>query len=180
MKIEESHVTKLLLTELDGLDPVTVIVENYEPGKGRIIIECYGKTWSNYWGGMSNMTLENFFRTAGLDYLVEKLAPEIEGSVLDEGQALIDAAKAQVQELRDYGDIDDEEVYELNRRIDDYLWDGINESDNRELLYKLFGDDWWIHLPETTNHEYAYICRIVEAVKAAFEKQAEQEALRAP
>ncbi len=45
MRIEQSTVTKLTLTEIDGLDPVTVILENHAPGKGKIIIECYGEVW---------------------------------------------------------------------------------------------------------------------------------------
>ena len=48
MKLETSTVTKLQLTELNNLDPISVILENYEPGKGKIIIECCGKSWSSF------------------------------------------------------------------------------------------------------------------------------------
>ncbi len=52
MKIETSTVTKLTITEVARLDPITVILEDIEPRKGKIIIECYGKSWSSYWGGL--------------------------------------------------------------------------------------------------------------------------------
>lgn len=41
MKISVSQVTKLTLTELDRLYPVTVILEDMGPRQGKIIIECY-------------------------------------------------------------------------------------------------------------------------------------------
>ena len=55
MKTESMQVIKIILTDLDRLDPVTVIAEDIEQGIGEITITCYGKAWTAYWGGMGAM-----------------------------------------------------------------------------------------------------------------------------
>ena len=176
MKIKISNPTKYTLTELDGLDPISIIVENFEPGKGKIIIECYGQAWSNYWGAMSGKTIQEFFLTASNDYLVEKLDYRLEATVPDDGPALLECAKAQIKVLYDERDLEKDEAENLLHEVEAYLPYGIEE--NALLLDRIFGDDWWIYLPTKPNHEYVYLCRIVDAVRECFRKGAEQEALR--
>ena len=67
MKIEASKVTKLLISEVQGLDPITVFLEDYEPGKGKITVSCWGKSWTAYWGGMRHTM--PFHPTWELEYL---------------------------------------------------------------------------------------------------------------
>ncbi|MEW7987911.1 MAG: hypothetical protein AB2799_19160 [Candidatus Thiodiazotropha sp.] len=51
MNIEKRRTETYILTNLGTLDPVTVYVTNYQQGKGKIVIECFGDVWANYWGG---------------------------------------------------------------------------------------------------------------------------------
>lgn len=51
MKVELSLITKVRITEVKNLDLINVTLDDITPGKGRIMIECYGKSWSSYWGG---------------------------------------------------------------------------------------------------------------------------------
>ncbi len=74
MKIEQSMTKKLVLTNLERLDPVTVFIEDFEPGKGRITMCCYGQSWTSYWGGMSGDDIATFFCRAPDDYLVDNLS----------------------------------------------------------------------------------------------------------
>lgn len=83
MKIEKSKIEKLKITEAKNLDPVSVYLEDFEPGKGKIIIECYGKSWSSYWGAMSGRTISEFFFDANNDYLACKLANGIQSRVYE-------------------------------------------------------------------------------------------------
>jgi hypothetical protein len=55
-------------------DPITVFFQDFEPGKGRMVMECYGQAWASYWGAMGNHTVRDFVKTAGPDYLVNKLS----------------------------------------------------------------------------------------------------------
>jgi len=76
MKIETNTVKSLKISEVDGLDLINVYLEDIAPGKGRIIIECYGKVWSNYWGAMGeNRTIDQFFIEAPTDYIIQKIDP---------------------------------------------------------------------------------------------------------
>ncbi|ENA1584359.1 hypothetical protein ABFW48_003508, partial [Salmonella enterica] len=52
MKVEKIDVLSFVLTDLERLDPVRVMIENYEPGKGRVTITCYGKAWTAAWFAM--------------------------------------------------------------------------------------------------------------------------------
>ena len=73
MKLETTQITKLTLSELERLDPVSVMLEDIEPRKGKITIECYGEAWCGYWDNMGELTVAEFFCWCGEQYLVEKL-----------------------------------------------------------------------------------------------------------
>ena len=60
MKIAEKTLRQLEISEVPNLDPIRVTMEDIEPRKGRINIECYGKAWASYWGGMGDRTIAEF------------------------------------------------------------------------------------------------------------------------
>jgi hypothetical protein len=69
----EMTVECLVIPERDGLDTITVFWQNFELGKGRVVIECWGCAWASYFGGMGNKTIQQFFSMASNGYLVNKL-----------------------------------------------------------------------------------------------------------
>lgn len=73
MKITAKPCTMLVVDDLLQLphrvDPVRIITENFEPGKGRIILVCYDAAWVGYWGSMGGSTVEEFFMRCDSDYL---------------------------------------------------------------------------------------------------------------
>ena len=76
MNIAKSTTETMLITGAERLDPITVFTEDYEPGKGRITIVCWGQVWAatGYWGAMSGETIKQFFRASHPDYLLSTLA----------------------------------------------------------------------------------------------------------
>ena len=58
-----------------GLDPILVLLQDFELGKGRLIVECFGSAWSIYWGGMGEKTLRQFIVGADTNYIAGKLWP---------------------------------------------------------------------------------------------------------
>lgn len=64
MRIEQSVVTKLLISEAPNLDPITAFLDHFEPGKGKITVNCLDKSWTANWGGMSD-DVATFCRTTG-------------------------------------------------------------------------------------------------------------------
>ncbi len=61
------------LTDLRGLDPVTVYWQNISSGKGSVTILCYDMAWTAYFGAMSDRTIQQFFVDGDADYIVTKL-----------------------------------------------------------------------------------------------------------
>ncbi len=60
-----------------GLDSIRVIFQDAGPGRGRVIIECFGKAWGTYWGAMGNRTIKEFIKSCDADYLARNLCPAL-------------------------------------------------------------------------------------------------------
>lgn len=160
MEVEKSTVTKLKISNIDKLDPVTVILEDIGPRQGKIIIECYSESWASYWGGMGDRSIAEFFCSCGNDYLIGNLS-STRSTVTDE-DAIESDAKKRVCKLRRDG--------ELNRFFAREMFDDIGECgpdiiNNYKLLSDVYGDDWYHSLPSKKNPEYEYLERICDAVK---------------
>ena len=142
MKITKKSLTKLLLTELDNLDPVSVIVENFELGRGKIIIECFGESWASTWGAIGlDRNISQFFCDCSNDYLIKNLS-QVKRTITDFDK-INEAA----------------ETKNLARQNKD--------CPGYQVLEELYGCDWLYNLPEKTNPDYEYLWRIIDVVKKA-------------
>lgn len=136
MKATKTDITRVTLTELDRLDPVTLIMEDLGDFRGKLTIDCYGKAWTTYWGSMG-CNIAEFIASANVSYLVGSLS-DINSTVTD-----YDAISTAINDH-----CDEDSIH--------YQFD---------LLEETFGPDWRFSLPTASNHEYEYLCRIVSAVK---------------
>lgn len=73
MNITATTIKQLLIDGVPGLDPVRVMVENYEPGQGRITITCWGRAWTAAWFAMSGKSIEQFVAEAYPDYVLSNM-----------------------------------------------------------------------------------------------------------
>ena len=150
MKIIKTQVTQLKVSEIERLDLINVYLEDMVAGQGRIIIECYGQSWSSFWGAMGDRNISEFFVSCDEYYLSEKLAPKIRPKIYDIDQIRKDAEKKGIECWRD---------------------DPWNDHD---FLNQMYGGDmmeWSESLPKKPNFEYNYLCRIINAVKDALNVQ---------
>ena len=74
MKITNKPVEMLVIEDLPRLDPIRVVLENFDPGKGRIIIVCYDAAWVGYWGAMSGKSIQEFFVGCDAGYLASNMS----------------------------------------------------------------------------------------------------------
>lgn len=74
MKVEAIECVCLRISQVQALDPVTVVIRNLAPGEGSILIECYGEAWGAYWGAMGSSTLQEFFAKCDDHYLVNRFS----------------------------------------------------------------------------------------------------------
>ncbi|MDC5753598.1 hypothetical protein [Vibrio europaeus] len=173
MKIKQSTAIKLKLTDLDNLDPITVFVEDLSQGEGKITIECYGKSWSSYWGAMGGRTLSAFFVSCNDEYLVNNLAPQMTKYEPDY-DTFRQEMRLKVCEMRKDDIISKDlarELYDVEE-WDDYVTDNpyepiknpcsICEREFDELDFDGFD------VPEKMTTSYQYLMLIVGTVKEAF------------
>ncbi len=143
MKIEESKVIKLGLIELDRLDPVTVFLEDFSDGVGRITILCYGQAWSGFWGAMGeNNTIVDFVLSCDEHYIAKKIS-DTPGDIID------------------YDKISDDIGCDVDRDSMGFC--------NKQLT-EAYGNEWFMDLPLTGNPDYQYLCRIILAVQAGLKE----------
>ncbi|MDP3978380.1 MAG: hypothetical protein Q8P85_10370 [Pseudomonas sp.] len=202
MRIERSTVTKLLISELMNsehrLDPVTVFLEDLDnnnpdamrvSSRGKIIIECYGKSWSSYWGGMGGGTVAQFFCRCSAGYLAGCLAPQLDSSRYS-SDALVTLARKTIISRREgwrhrnheFSWLDKEECRRLYDRTEelegaDTLEQAINW--NGDLIGKIFDTtEPWHYANSATgpNPDYQYLCRIIAAVQEALRGEQQQAA----
>jgi len=168
MKIERMDVLAFTLTELERLDPVRVMIENYEPGKGRITITCYGKAWTGAWFAMGGDSVQDFIKRVSNEYLIRYFDPQLQSTVDDDNDANLAFVKGEILKLRRDQEIDADEargMWEEAEWAEDVK---ANCCDCRvgEKLLNLLGDDpWYAKWPSVPNHHYQYLDRIVNAVR---------------
>ncbi|MBO2684951.1 hypothetical protein [Shewanella algae] len=178
MKIESSMVRKLLITDVEQLDQITVYLENFDPGEGKITIECFGKSWSSYWPAMSGRTVEEFFVDIDNGYAIKNLCGSLRDTV-DDDVATEKMIKAKVIELRRSG--------QLSKQHAEWLYSEVTTAgdlrgsgcslDKPNACQVLFGCEWFeLDYPQMPNHKYTYMERICDAVRAALSQCQSQEA----
>lgn len=167
MKTQTSRVEKLMVTELDGLDPVAVYLEDQGEGKGKITITCYGKAWTAYWGAMG-CDIREFILSADNGYLINKLDSRIERRVMAYDKTASHARKAIIEQRRDRA---------ITKRLAREYWEkteameGVCCKDEIHehvgYLQEIAGPFWYENFPQEESSEYYHLNKIVAAVKEA-------------
>lgn len=172
MNVTRTTIERLEITGAENLDPIRVYLEDIGPGKGRINIECYGKSWATYWGAMGRETLSEFFCTCDEHYIAGKLSDtpsevfdpdglkdQLKRSLISERKKRLvsrSAARARFNAI-EYLSLPDNS---------NELW-GMSQQ-----MHELLGDEWWYSLPTKPNPDYTYLTKIIKTVQAALGGQA--------
>lgn len=148
MNTTKKETETYVLTDLDRLDPVTVYVTNYQPGQGKMVVECFGDAWAVYWGAMGDNNLQQFVLTCNNDYILNKMLKNTTQTDFDE---INDIAHKRDFLLCVTSDV------EITMAVD--------------MMTELFGPDWMLELPTCRTTEYKYLNRILNAIKSAFSNE---------
>lgn len=180
MKLTTSTVTKLRISDVPDMDLINAYLEDFHPGAGRIVIECYGKAWSAYWSHMGEWkTIRSFFVGCNPPYLMGKLAFDLPARVIDTSGIVAFCKKAMLKSRREKG-LGKDDAARCWEEIDLYMEDDMHiEQIPPHLMVDIFGDEWWGQLPTMENRDYFYLRKIVTAVQQALRiehDQAKQEA----
>lgn len=69
----EINVEYFVINDGPMIDPITVILKDNGNQSGKIIVECYGEAWTNYFSSFGSKTLRSFISKLTPEYLTEKL-----------------------------------------------------------------------------------------------------------
>ena len=73
IRIEPKQVEAFCIYGAHALDPITVMLQDFGTGSGKLVIECYGEAWAAYWGAMGEDNIREFVTRCDTDYIVGKL-----------------------------------------------------------------------------------------------------------
>jgi hypothetical protein len=164
MRVETSTVTKLTISEIVGLDPVCVILENFGPSRGQITVSCYGKSWTAFFGGCGDDGIASFIASVSADYLADKMHHGArEEWYMD--KAKDDAARS-ILEQRKRRDYSKQDARRLWNELESWPQNQQEAWAASARMQAVLGDEWWYAIPTRITHEYAYLLRVVEAAQA--------------
>lgn len=178
MKLTESTLRKLRITDVQGLDPIDVYLEDFGPGRGQLTINCYGKSWTTLWGAMGDThDLISFVRQCDPDYIANRFDSNVKREQFSSDALVTLAKKTVCDRRRGRGDgepLDAVEARDLYERIE-----GLEGSERidlcpPQLMSDLFGAEWWFACDRATepNPDYLYLCRIIGTVQEALSQMA--------
>ena len=172
MDIEQITALKLRITNVEALDPITVILEDLDVGKGKIIIECYGKSWSAFWPAMSDRTIAQFFTDCNADYLISNLCGPMDSTEPDYDAFLPKVRRHilgwrrinLISELaaRELYNIENWADYVPQHPYDDFKCPQLVPKSEFEIL-----DLHSVEIPTQPKSSYEYMVRIISAVQSA-------------
>lgn len=179
MKIQKERVTILRLTEVPGLDPIRVTLDDIGPGQGRINIECCGEAWASYWGGMGKQGIAEFFVGCDNSYLVGNLAAHIDRTVFS-GKQFTQRCQKRIGKMRRNHELSATKAREYFDSAGELhlceSFEALSNTAPRDFLHGLYGDEWWYGAGEDSEAQHpkrAYLVRIIDAVRDALVMEAE-------
>lgn len=73
MEIKQGiSVDYFIINDLERLDPIIVVIKD-DNRKGKVIVECFGESWSTYFGSIGDRTLNDFISSLDMCYLANRL-----------------------------------------------------------------------------------------------------------
>jgi hypothetical protein len=170
MHILTGTTTKLTLTEIKRLDAVNVYLDDIGKSRGRIVIECFGEAWSSFWPAMGDRSIAQFFVDCNTHYLAKNLDSQLKDNIPDY-DALYRLLNVKISEHKKNKTLDIEAIDHARWVLESEESSFSDEDghhwcqENADILYQLLGDDWYHDIPEKSNPDYVYLCRIIEAVR---------------
>ncbi|BCE02954.1 hypothetical protein [Marinicellulosiphila megalodicopiae] len=183
MNIVDTAIRSLKITGVERLDPVSVYIEGYVQGKGKLTVECFGKSWSAFWGAIGKKTVEEFILSSDICYLANSLWDHSKEQYEDDLTGVTQYVRKTIIErrreefvcrdtARAIYDIEDWEYSMPQHPYDEFhKHDDLSEYqfiDAQSIL-----ENYNIEQKQTS--EYAYLNRIVSVVQDALKQLSEKE-----
>lgn len=186
VKVERSQVAKLRITDVDGLDPIDLFIDEVSATSGAITVNCFGQSWTAFWPAVGERGIVEFFKSCDNEYIIGYLDSDINRHTED-WDAYKEMLKSNCKEfggehqeaiLDAIEDMDEERLaFELEMAHEDDFdcLDILMDSGELQYAVDVLPDDLEIEslfkpddkIPRKEHHKYAYLSKIVNAVKQA-------------
>nr|WP_294104731.1 hypothetical protein [Providencia sp.] len=146
MKVEQSQVTKLVISEVQNHDPIHVYLEDYgDNRRGRVTISEFGKSWSCFWGGMG-MSLTEFLLWITNQYWIGYLDSNLDREIDADNEDNIAFIRKQIIESRKNKDISEFEARDMfdDAEYSDDIKQDVCSSGVFNKYDDLLGDEPWL------------------------------------
>ena len=111
-------------------------------------------------------TITEFVTSCDNQYLAKNLSPGLRASVeITESDALCMVARKHIVERRRESCLDKETARDLWEMSDGFSGCDQMTDDDKDLMYRIFGNEWWYDLPTEPNPDYEYLCRIIGVIR---------------
>lgn len=166
MKIEQSTALKLVISGVPNHDPINVFLEDFSPGRGKITISTWDRSWVGSWNAMGNRDIASFFVGASVSYIA--------GNMFHGADEVVDAEAIEEKVKREI--IKQRREHDISKRHARELWNDVPSIDpcierceqlDPTQMHRIFGDEWWYSIPMKTSADYIVFSRIVEVVQQA-------------
>lgn len=178
MHVETGTVRVVKISGVPNLDLISVTLEDFDAGQGKISIDVWGTAWSAYWGAMGKQhTISSFFQKCSAGYLIGKLSTGLEPTRFS-NDALIGLTRKTIIARRrgrhDHSIFDSLDKDEARELFDEIEWQLENIHSPSachfasSFLGKVFQEEWWYYLDgeaQESNPDYLYLERVVKAVQ---------------
>lgn len=145
MEVEGFETVNYLVTEIQNIDPIRIYIEDIAVGVGRIVLTCYGRSYTAFWSGMGKKDTITFFLGCSVDYLASKLAPNVQSMEIDYQRLSVELG----------WEVDEKTLMVYSDKMAD-----------------LYGPEWMVsdELPKKESDDWWYVSRIIKAAQAALGK----------
>lgn len=181
MHVEESTTTKLVISEIENLDPVTVFLEDFGPSQGRITIGCWGESWTSYWGAMGGRTISRFFAECDEHYLAGNLASGLSDTRFDpavlaqDSKLLVIERRKNIRRGLEFGPLEKELARQLFDEADDLRYHDSPMSLPDDTMSAIYGNEWhrYIDFGNAPNAKYQRLLLVISTVRKALRNRLE-------
>lgn len=171
VKIANPSVATVLEIEDESGDTINVVMFDYAPSKGKIIIEDYCQSWSAYWGGMRGMTVSEYIPDSRPNIIAQKLLPpSVDSQAIDVDELssmLIKEAKincatntSRLESL--IFDLEDADIPNMSEDEAKEWVEG-----NHNMLFNILGDDYYSKIPQKDSLALTNLENLVKKVQKA-------------
>jgi hypothetical protein len=162
MKITKTHIIKLLVEDVEGLDgAIKIVLDSTGVKRGLATVRYENYEWSSFWNAMPQESIVEFFAKASCDYLVDNMSHL--QSHKNDYVSLKKKALAELLKRRrkhELSTADAREHYKCLRSMQ-------SPEHCAESLRVALEGEWWHFVETMPNPAYQFVEKVMSAAQSA-------------